>query len=118
MNHTEHEIQKAIVSLLKVEGIFHFAIPNGEKRDVRVGVRLKEEGVLPGVADLELVLPQGQHVYVEIKTATGRLSPAQKAFREAVQGLGHPYVVWRSLDDCIDFLMHVKKGGVNDRTVD
>lgn len=117
MTHPEHEIQKAIVSLLKIEHVFHFAVPNGEKRDVRVGARLKEEGVLPGVADLELVLP-GRVIFVEIKTSTGRLSPAQKAFREAVQGLGHSYVVWRSLDDCIDFLMHVKKGGVNDRTVD
>ena len=118
MTHPEHQIQCAIHRFLTIEGIFHFAVPNGEKRDVRVGARLKEEGVLPGVADLELVLPKGQHVYVEIKTSTGRLSPAQKAFREAVQGLGHSYVVWRSLDDCIDFLMQVKKGGVNDRTID
>lgn len=109
MTHPEHEIQKAIVSLLKIEHVFHFAVPNGEKRDVRVGARLKEEGVLPGVADLELVLP-GRVVFAEIKTAAGRLSPAQKAFREAVQGLGHPYVVWRSLDDCKLFLKQQKEG--------
>lgn len=117
MTHPEHQIQCAIHRFLTIEGIFHFAIPNGEKRDVRVGARLKEEGVLPGVSDLVLILP-GRVVFVEIKTSTGRLSPAQKAFREAVQGLGHSYVVWRSLDDCIDFLMQVKKGGVNDRTID
>ena len=110
MTHPEHQIQCAIHRFLTIEGIFHFAIPNGEKRDVRVGARLKEEGVLPGVADLELVLPGGQHVYVEIKTATGRLSPAQKAFREAVQGLGHSYEVWRSLDDCKLFLKQQKEG--------
>ncbi len=102
MTHPEHQIQQAIHRFLSIKGIFHFAVPNGEKRDVRVGARLKEEGVLPGVSDLVLVLP-GRVVFVEIKTPAGRLSPAQKAFREAVQGLGHPYVVWRSLDDCIDF---------------
>lgn len=109
MTHPEHEIQKAIVSLLKIEHVFHFAVPNGEKRDVRVGARLKEEGVLPGVSDLVLILP-GRVVFVEIKTAAGRLSPVQKAFREVVQGLGHPYVVWRSLDDCKLFLKQQKEG--------
>lgn len=116
MTHPEHEIQKAIVSLLKIENVFHFAVPNGEKRDVRVGARLKEEGVLPGVSDLVLILP-GRVVFVEIKTAAGRLSPVQCAFREVVQGLGHSYMVWRSLDDCIDFLTQVKRRE-NDRTVD
>lgn len=110
MTHPEHEIQQAIHRFLTIEGIFHFAVPNGEKRDVRVGARLKEEGVLPGVSDLVLILPE-RVVFVEIKTVAGRLSPAQCAFREVVQGLGHSYMVWRSLDDCIDFLTQVKRRG-------
>lgn len=116
MTHPEHQIQQAIHRFLTIEHVFHFAVPNGEKRDVRVGARLKEEGVLPGVSDLVLILP-GRVVFAEIKTVAGRLSPAQKAFREAVQGLGHPYVVWRSLDDCIDFLTQVQRRK-DDRTVD
>lgn len=35
------------------------AIPNGGKRDIRVALKLKEEGVKPGVPDIFLPLSRG-----------------------------------------------------------
>ena len=57
----EHRIQTACVRWfrLKYPHLFArlFAVPNGGRRDGITGARLKEEGVLAGVADLILLVP-------------------------------------------------------------
>lgn len=71
----EHRLQKSMVEWfrLKYPSMRHnlFAVPNGGRRDATSGRRMKEEGVLPGVADL--ILLKGNRFYgallVEVKTA-------------------------------------------------
>ena len=48
---------------------------------------LKAEGVTPGVADLILLVPRGGHnaLCLEMKTPTGRQSPAQKEWQRVAQ---------------------------------
>lgn len=75
-----------------------FAVPNGGGRDLIEGVRLKEEGVLAGVADL-IIIHRGEVVFVEMKTKGGRQSAAQKAFEEAVSAQGFQYHICRSITD-------------------
>ena len=55
-------------------------------------------GVYPGFADL-IVLAGGQVLFLEVKTPTGRLSPAQAAFRDAVLEQGFGWALVRSIDD-------------------
>lgn len=120
MKHEEHKIQCAIVRLLRLNGIFCFAIPNGEKREKKsyikngktcwyspAGVRLKEEGVLAGVADIEIWINHGT-LFVDVKTKDGIQSDAQKDFEVKAIAHGYKYQVWRSLDDAIDFVNAVK----------
>jgi len=78
-----------------------FAIPNGSQRDVITGKRLKDEGVVAGVADLFLsVARNGYHgLYIEMKTDKGRQSPSQIEFQRNVEAQEYRYVVCRSLDD-------------------
>jgi hypothetical protein len=74
------------------------AIPNGEKRELATGARLKRMGVYPGAADLHLTIAGRSH-WLELKADGGKLSPAQELFQEHCARAGAPYAVARSLDE-------------------
>lgn len=79
-----------------------FAVPNGGRRDGITGARLKEEGVLAGVADLVLLVPNAKYhaLLIEMKTPKGRQSDSQRAWQRAVAGNeDYLYVVCRSLEE-------------------
>lgn len=104
----EHRIQTACVRWfrLKYPHLFArlFAVPNGGRRDGVTGARLKAEGVIPGVADLILLKPNGRYhaLLIEMKTPKGRQSGTQKWWEQEVCADGEfKYVVCRSLDDFI-----------------
>ena len=102
MRHLEDNLQRAIVRYLRLKGILVFHIPNGGSRNAREAHNLKLSGVLAGVSDL-VILMQNRAVFVELKTDKGRQSDNQKKFQQDVEALGFEYLIWRSLDDCINF---------------
>lgn len=55
------------------------AVPNGGTRDPIEGKHLQEEGLKPGVPDLDLPVARGKYhgLRLEMKTDTGRTSDAQ-----------------------------------------
>lgn len=73
--------------------------PAGEARSEVTGARLKRMGVKRGWPDFILNLPGGRVGYIELKTPSGRLSPEQQAFRDAVAINGARWSLCRSLDD-------------------
>lgn len=82
-----------------------FAVPNGGRRDKLTGAKLKEEGVLAGVADLILLKRTARHgaLLIEMKTPTGRQSTAQREWERLItQGGEYRYVVCRTLDEFIN----------------
>lgn len=104
----EHRIQTACVRWFRMKyphlSPRLFAVPNGGRRDGITGARLKEEGVLAGVADLILLVPNADYhaLLIEMKTPKGRQSESQKAWQQEVCAEGeYKYVVCRSLDDFI-----------------
>lgn len=107
MRDLEHKIQCGCVKWFRMQ--YHqfadllFAVPNGGARDAVTGAKLKEEGVVAGVADLILFLPrQGFHALcIEMKTAKGVQRKTQKDWQEKVMAQGYKYVVCRSIDDFI-----------------
>ena len=76
-----------------------FAVPNGGYRTKAEAARLKWTGVLAGVLDLVLPLPEGRSAYWETKTPRGRLSADQRAFIANLEALGHTWAVVRTIDD-------------------
>lgn len=68
---SEHQEQCAFVQWLEwnYPNEPWFAIPNGGKRDVRVAIKLKKEGVRPGVPDLCFPIPRGTYngLFIEMK---------------------------------------------------
>ena len=84
--------------------VFVFHTPNGENRALNVARKLKAMGVVPGVADVALLLPNGRIGWIEVKTPDGVASADQIAFRQSCMALGHPYVVVRSLPELAEVL--------------
>ena len=96
MSRPEDGLQKFTVDLLRqgaAPGVIWFHCPNGAPTSARTGARMKAMGLLAGVADMIVVRPGGLVYFLELKSAKGRLSPAQKAFRDACEDNGVPYAV-------------------------
>lgn len=81
-----------------------FAVPNGGRRDKTTGARLKAEGVIPGVANLILLRQSNGYgaLLIKLKTATGKQSPAQKAWQKEMEANGYKYVVVRSVEEFLN----------------
>jgi hypothetical protein len=60
-----------------------------------------------GVADRIVMLPGGVVWLVELKTATGRLSPLQKIFAADMARMGINYIVIRSKEEVDELLQRV-----------
>lgn len=104
---TEEQIHCSIADLLRFKGhpnLIWWHTPNGELRTGRTGVKLKRMGVIPGVPDFCLVLPDGRAAFLEVKSATGRLSPEQKAFAERCAASGAVCTVVRSSREAETYL--------------
>lgn len=107
-NNEEHRLQKACVAWFRLQfpELKHnlFAVPNGGARDKITGVKLKEEGVLAGVADL--ILLKSTHSYgallIEMKTPKGKQSQTQAFWQEKITKDGYKYVIVRSLHEFKD----------------
>ena len=115
MKHEESKIQRQVVNYLRLElrqcGGLVFSVPNGGKRS-KIEARIQvAEGTLHGVSDLILLLPNSRTVFVEMKTDKGKQSEYQKQFEDSVTNLGFEYVIWRSIDDSINWVKEAKQNG-------
>lgn len=103
--HIESSIQRQCVAWFRLQypryALLLVANANGGKRSRIEAAIMKGEGVTAGVADLTLYLPNEEYhgLLIEMKTAKGRQSPAQKLWQREVEKAGYKYVVCRSLDD-------------------
>ena len=101
----ERAIQPAIVKALRQHCRFPwFAVPNGGKRHVHTAIKLKAEGVRAGVPDLVFILPGGRFAGLELKAENGRLSDAQKQFRDEVTAIQGWWNVAHSIDEAYGIL--------------
>ena len=100
---TEAVIQRAIVKLLHVmqnQGLLRFgAIPNGGSRNVIEAANMKRTGTVAGIPDLCVFLPGGRTLWIEVKSAKGTLSRAQRDWAEWLLANGHRYAMVRSFDE-------------------
>jgi len=109
----EAMVSSAVRGLLDAEHIFHIRTNsgtivlegrNGKKRAMQLSPR--------GTADLLALVPHAEWylpVWIEIKSATGKLRPEQESFRDDVLSRGHAFVVARSSDDVLDWLRRFRK---------
>lgn len=101
----EHKIQCACVKWFKLEypklKNVLFAVPNAARRSARNGAYMKDEGMLPGVADL--ILLKSNRFYgglaIEMKKPGEYQRPVQKEWQKECEAAGNKYVVCKSLDE-------------------
>ena len=89
---SESDQQIKFVEYLRQNNIPHYAIPNGEKRDIRTAQRLKMQGVSKGIPDICITLAKGGYfgLYIEMKALeNGRLSKEQKEWFEVLSANGY-----------------------------
>lgn len=103
----EADIQRQIVALLRAVlpkgAIVHHAaneVGGGGRHARTRQAILTGMGVHAGFSDLA-VLAEGRALFLEVKSARGRLSPAQTAFRDAVQVQGFAWALVRSPEDAL-----------------
>ena len=122
----EHNLQCACVKWFayqhpELQGLL-FAVPNGSYRNKATAGKLKAEGVVPGVADLILLVPRNQYhgLCIEMKTEKGRQSPEQKAWQEKADANGYRYIIIRSLElfiNSVENYLRKTKSGESPRPV-
>ena len=84
------------------------SIPNGGRRDIATGARLKAEGAVAGVPDLFLACARsGKHgLYIELKRRTGgRVSQSQRNLFPLLEAQGYGVAVcrgWREAADAVE----------------
>jgi hypothetical protein len=76
-----------------------FSVPNGGNRNKIEAMKFKATGLLAGVSDLIVILPNGILLFVELKTDSGTQQPNQIDFQNLVTNLGYQYHIIRSIDE-------------------
>ena len=116
MRNVEHNIQVSCVQWFRYAhsslSPLLFAVPNGGQRNVIVAAKLKAEGVLAGVSDLLLLVPNNDYhaLCIEMKSAKGRQTENQKAWQKEVEKQGYKYAVCRSLDEFMNIINNYLNG--------
>ena len=67
---------------------------------------MKKVGLVPGISDLIIHLPNGRCVMVEVKNEKNTQSPAQKKIEAKIKAMGGNYILVRGLED---FKEQIKK---------
>jgi len=105
---SEHDLQVSCVEwfYLQYPNEILFAIPNGGKRNIVTAMKLKAEGVMPGVSDLFLMLSKGGfHGFcIEMKRKGGTLTDNQKDFFKKAINKGY---LCTKVDNFEDFVIAI-----------
>lgn len=80
------------------------AIPNGGKREVKYGSRLKREGLKKGFPDVGVFTPRGRYhgLFIEFKSAKGVVRKEQSIVMENLETEGYLCEACKSLEEAIE----------------
>jgi len=101
---TEDQLHIQVADYLRALNITFHHSANQARAGVAWHVKRKRMGMLPGVADIQLMLAYRVPHYIELKIEGGRQSKSQKIFQNLCYSLGYPYVVCRSIEDLTETL--------------
>lgn len=84
---SEHDEQVAFVNWFRAtyKGFLIYSVPNSGIRSKTIGIRMKQEGLLKGVFDLQILTPDKEIIFIEfkrVKEANPKISKEQKEFKK------------------------------------
>lgn len=122
MKHEEADLQTACVSWFRTQYPNYYMLlisslngahlqGNATQRAIKWN-RLKQQGAVSGVADLQLLVAKQRGVtfvypdyyhgcFFELKTTKGKQSPAQAEFQKQVVAQGYEYVIIKDIESFI-----------------
>ena len=102
---SEQQRQATFLALLKscAPGVFTMALPNGGKRSDWERLQRWKEGAVRGAPDLVCCWNYGT-AWLEWKSGTGTLSPAQKELLNRLHNLGHRVAMVRKPETALRLL--------------
>lgn len=103
----EARLQRTVVQHLLLNNAFFMSIANEGKRSAIMGHELKLMGMLPGAADL-LIVVDGKAHFLELKSPDGIQSASQRDFQARCVMLNIPYKVVFSLTEALEALSEWK----------
>ncbi len=113
-NDLEHKEQSNVIRWFRLQypKLTMFAIPNGGLRHIRTAARLKDEGVMAGVADLFLMKPSGLYhgLFIEMKSEKGKLTDNQTLFLRKAIFEGYEIKVCYSFIEAKESIEHYLRG--------
>jgi hypothetical protein len=91
-----------------------FAIPMGGYRPTNVAKQLKAEGARAGIPDVFLPVPRGcwHGIFIELKTPSGKVSPAQKGWLSALNEQGYVARVCRGWTEARELIIDYLAGKI------
>lgn len=108
---SEHTEQCALIRWFDLRYKAHkgrlYAVPNAGNRKIQYAMKMKAEGLRPGVPDLCLPCPSGKYhgLYIELKTKKGRPSESQLDWIDYLRVQGYMAEVcygWEAAKDIIE----------------
>ena len=94
----EADIQKAILKTLAANGVWAWRVNSGATVVGAGGSRRMFRGAPPGTPDIRVEMPSG---YLEVKSATGKLTDYQKAWHARAEREGVRVAVVRSAAEAL-----------------
>jgi VRR-NUC domain. len=111
MNYNESHLQTACVNWFRLQypeyQMLLEASLNGARLTETQAKVWKANGMVAGVSDLKLLLPNRSHPFlcIELKTETGRQSPDQKKWQHEVENIALArYAIVRSVDEFMELI--------------
>lgn len=103
----EEDIQGVFIQYAKMylrgDADLVFSIPNEAKRSFAVVAHMKKLGLTKGVPDVMVAIPRGGYhgLFIEFKSAKGRVRPEQAALHEKLKNQGYAVKVCRDATEAI-----------------
>lgn len=103
MKQLEHQLQVACVKWFQwnYPQLLIFAIPNGSHRYIAVARKLKAEGVVAGVPDLFMPIPNSEHngLFIEMKAGKNKTTEFQNNIIQKLKDNNYAVEVCYSFDE-------------------
>jgi len=101
-NESISQTTMAIINILKKLNVSIYIIKAVEKTILILTSTAKSMGLVSGVSDTIILLPNGKILFCEFKDEKGKQSENQKIFEQRVNDLGHDYILVRNLESFKD----------------